>query len=90
MTNVTHEQDSPLVSDAEYDAFAPALRGAGGGFPESVSDESLTQKVGAKASEKFNKIQHRVPMLSLANAFADEEVAEFVERIRSVSADQAG
>ena len=51
-------------------------------FPELKSPESLTQKVGSKASEKFAKIRHRVPMLSLANAFADEEVEEFVERIR--------
>ena len=77
-----YEQDSPSVSDAEYDALRQRYEALETAFPELVSDESLTQKVGAKASEKFNKIQHRVPMLSLANAFADEEVAEFVERIR--------
>ena len=77
-----YEQDLPSVSDAEYDALRQRYEALETAFPELVSDESLTQKVGAKASEKFNKIQHRVPMLSLANAFADEEVAEFVERIR--------
>ncbi|HZH08828.1 MAG TPA: NAD-dependent DNA ligase LigA [Microvirga sp.] len=77
-----YEEDAPTVSDAEYDALRKRYEALEGLFPELKTSESLTQKVGSRASEKFAKIRHRVPMLSLANGFADEEVEEFVERIR--------
>ena len=77
-----YEEDAPTVSDAEYDALRKRYEALEGLFPELKTSESLTQKVGSRASEKFAKIKHRVPMLSLANGFADEEVVEFVERIR--------
>lgn len=77
-----YEEDAPTVSDAEYDALRKRYEALEGLFPELKTTESLTQKVGSKASEKFAKVRHRVPMLSLANGFADEEVEEFVERIR--------
>lgn len=77
-----YEEDAPSISDAEYDVLRKRYETLEGLFPELKSSESLTQKVGAKVSEKFAKIRHRVPMLSLANGFADEEVEEFVERIR--------
>jgi len=77
-----YEEDAPTISDAEYDALRKRYEALEGLFPELKTSESLTQKVGSRASEKFAKIRHRIPMLSLANAFADEEVEEFVERIR--------
>ncbi|KFG69113.1 NAD-dependent DNA ligase LigA [Microvirga sp. BSC39] len=77
-----YEEDAPSVSDAEYDSLRKRYEALEDQFPELKSPESLTQKVGSKVSEKFGKIRHRVPMLSLANGFADEEVEEFVERIR--------
>ncbi|MBQ0820210.1 NAD-dependent DNA ligase LigA [Microvirga sp. HBU67558] len=77
-----YEEDAPTVSDAEYDALRKRYEALEDQFPELKTPESLTQKVGSKVSEKFGKIRHRVPMLSLANGFADEEVEEFVERIR--------
>ncbi|WP_091134301.1 NAD-dependent DNA ligase LigA [Microvirga guangxiensis] len=77
-----YEEDAPTVSDAEYDTLRKRYEALEGMFPELKTSESLTQKVGSRASEKFAKIRHRVPMLSLANGFADEEVEEFVERIR--------
>ncbi|MCB5177142.1 NAD-dependent DNA ligase LigA [Microvirga lenta] len=77
-----YEEDAPTVSDAEYDALRRRYEAIEERFPEFRTTESLTQKVGAKASEKFSKVRHRVPMLSLANGFADEDVEEFVERIR--------
>lgn len=77
-----YEQDAPTISDADYDALRRRYEELEGRFSDLRSAESLTQKVGAKASEKFAKVRHRVPMLSLANAFADEEVADFVARIR--------
>ncbi|WP_112662572.1 NAD-dependent DNA ligase LigA [Microvirga flavescens] len=77
-----YQEDAPTVSDADYDALRQRYEALEDRFPELRSEESLTQKVGAKVSEKFKKIRHRVPMLSLANGFTDEDVQEFVERIR--------
>ncbi|MBZ6075234.1 NAD-dependent DNA ligase LigA [Microvirga puerhi] len=77
-----YEEDAPTVSDAEYDALRKRYEALEAQFPELTTTESLTQKVGAKASEKFAKVRHRAPMLSLANAFEDEVIVEFVERIR--------
>jgi len=77
-----YEEDAPTVSDAEYDALRKRYEALEAQFPELAGDESLSRKVGSKASEKFSKVRHRVPMLSLANGFEDEEVEEFVERIR--------
>lgn len=85
-----YEQDSPTISDAAYDDLRRRYEEIEEAFPELKSADSLTQKVGAKPSEKFGKVQHRIPMLSLANAFADEEVAEFVERIRRFLQIKAG
>jgi DNA ligase (NAD+) len=77
-----YEEDAPAIPDAEYDALRQRYEALEARFPELASEESLTRKVGAKASEKFAKVRHRAPMLSLANAFRDEDVAAFVERIR--------
>src|SRR5215203_4279478 len=64
-----YEEDDPSVSDAEYDALRRRYEALEARFPELAGDESLTRKVGAKASEKFAKVRYRAPMLSLANAF---------------------
>jgi len=77
-----YEEDAPTVSDAEYDALRQRYEALEARFPELRTSESLTRKVGAKASEKFAKVRHRVRMLSLANGFGEEDVREFVERIR--------
>ncbi|HEX2137063.1 MAG TPA: NAD-dependent DNA ligase LigA [Microvirga sp.] len=77
-----YEEDAPTISDAEYDRLRQRYEALEEQFPELRTPESLTEKVGAKAAEKFAKVRHRVPMLSLANAFAEADVAEFVERIR--------
>jgi DNA ligase (NAD+) len=77
-----YEEDAPVVSDAEYDALRQRYQALEARFPELRTAESLTERVGAKASEKFAKIRHRVPMLSLDNAFDEEDVRAFVERIR--------
>jgi DNA ligase (NAD+) len=77
-----YEEDAPSISDAEYDALRKRYEALEAQFPELGGDESLTRKVGAKASEKFAKVRHRVPMLSLANAFHEDDVTAFVERIR--------
>lgn len=77
-----YQDDAPEVSDADYDALRLRYHAIEERFPEFRTPESLTALVGAKASEKFGKIRHRVPMLSLGNGFSEEDVTEFVERIR--------
>jgi DNA ligase (NAD+) len=77
-----YEEDAPTVSDAEYDLLRQRYEALEASYPELKTAESLTEKVGAKASEKFAKVRHRVPMLSLANGFGEGDVREFVERIR--------
>jgi len=77
-----HQEDAPVVSDAEYDALRGQLQGIEDVFAELASPESPTRRVGAAPSEKFAKVAHKVPMLSLGNLFADEEAVEFLERIR--------
>src|ERR1043166_5136297 len=74
--------DAPTVSDAEYDALRRRYAEIEQRFPDLRTLESLTLKVGAAASGRFPKVRHAVPMLSLDNAFSDEDVTRFVERIR--------
>ncbi|MBY6243487.1 NAD-dependent DNA ligase LigA [Methylosinus sp. Sm6] len=77
-----YQEDAPTVSDAEYDALRQRHEALEKAFPELAGDASLTKKVGAAPAEKFAKIKHVVRMLSLGNVFADEEVHEFVARVR--------
>ncbi len=77
-----YQQDAPTVSDAEYDALRRRYNAIEERFPDLRTLTSLTQKVGAAPARGFAKVRHAVPMLSLDNAFAEEDVAEFVARIR--------
>ncbi len=77
-----HGEDAPTISDAEYDALRRSYTALEEAFPELANAESLNRKVGAAPSEKFAKVRHRVPMLSLGNIFADDEVEEFCARVR--------
>ncbi|MBP0579277.1 NAD-dependent DNA ligase LigA [Labrys sp. LIt4] len=77
-----YQEDAPVLSDADYDVLRRRYTAIEERFPELKSAESLSDKVGAAPSEKFAKVRHRVPMLSLSNSFADEDVEEFVARIR--------
>ncbi len=77
-----YTEDAPSVSDAEYDALRRRYEALEAAFPELATPDSLTRKVGAAPAEKFAKIRHRVPMLSLGNVFSDGEVAEFAARVR--------
>jgi DNA ligase (NAD+) len=74
--------DAPTVSDAEYDALRRRYGEIEQRFPDLRTLESLTLKVGAAPSGRFPKVRHAVPMLSLDNAFSDEDVTRFVDRIR--------
>src|SRR6476659_10026667 len=77
-----YQKDAPTVSDAAYDALRQRLEAIEAKFPELVTGASPTQKVGAAPSGRFTKVQHAVPMLSLGNAFSDEDVTDFVDRVR--------
>jgi len=77
-----YQQDKPTVSDAEYDALRARYNAIEARFPDLRTLESLSLKVGAAPSRGFAKIRHAVPMLSLDNAFADQDVVDFVARIR--------
>jgi len=77
-----HLQDAPVISDAEYDALRLRNEAIEARFPDLVREDSPSRRVGAGVAEKFGKVQHRVPMLSLSNGFSEEDVRDFVGRIR--------
>ena len=77
-----YQQDAPLISDADYDALRRRYEDIEARFPGLKGEGSLSNRVGAAPSEKFRKVEHKVPMLSLANAFSDAEVEEFVARVK--------
>ena len=77
-----YQKDAPTVSDAEYDALRQRYNAIEAKFPDLRTLDSLSRKVGAAPSRGFAKVRHAVPMLSLDNAFSDEDVSDFVGRIR--------
>jgi DNA ligase (NAD+) len=76
--------DRPSVPDAEYDRLMRELIGLEEQYPELKTADSPTQRVGGEVLESFEKVVHRVPMLSLGNAFSPEELRDFDRRIRQV------
>ena len=74
--------DAPTISDAEYDALYRQLVDLEAAHPELVTPDSPTQRVGGAPVTAFDTVTHRVPMLSLNNAFADAEVEAFDRRVR--------
>ena len=77
--------DQPEISDAEYDRLFGELVDLETEYPQLQTADSPTQRVGGAPLESFAKVRHRVPMLSLNNAFSIEEVAEFVKRVERIS-----
>src|SRR4051794_19336736 len=77
-----YQQDAPSVSDAEYDALRMRNAAIEARFPDLVLAESPSKRIGAAPSGRFAKVRHAVPMLSLANAFSEDDVRDFVARIR--------
>ena len=76
------QEDAPTISDAAYDALVKRNAAIEVRFPALVREDSPSLRLGAAPSATFAKITHRVPMLSLGNAFSEEEAGEFVERVR--------
>ncbi|MEE4637743.1 MAG: NAD-dependent DNA ligase LigA [Wenzhouxiangella sp.] len=74
--------DQPTVSDAEYDRLLRELQSLEESHPHLITPDSPTQRVGARPAEGFDTVTHSIAMLSLANAFSQEEVADFDRRIR--------
>jgi DNA ligase (NAD+) len=77
-----YQQDAPTVTDAEYDALRQRNAAIEARFPELIRPDSPSRRVGAAPTGKFKKARHAVPMLSLDNAFAEQDVIDFVARIR--------
>ncbi|WP_102787976.1 NAD-dependent DNA ligase LigA [Stenotrophomonas bentonitica] len=76
-----HERDEQMIPDVEYDLLVRELEAIEQAHPELAAADSPTRQVGGKASSRFAEVRHAVPMLSLGNAFSDEEVQDFVRRI---------
>jgi DNA ligase (NAD+) len=77
-----YQQDRPTISDAEYDALRARYNAIEGRFPDLRTLESLSLKIGAAPTGRFKKVRHAVPMLSLDNAMSEDDVRDFVSRIR--------
>jgi DNA ligase (NAD+) len=77
-----YQQDKPTITDAAYDALRQRNATIEARFPNLVRADTPSGRLGAAPSGKFKKVRHAVPMLSLDNAFADEDVVDFVARIR--------
>lgn len=79
-----YNQDAPEISDYDYDMLLRRLEELEKQFPQLITPDSPTQRVGGEAAEKFTPVTHTVPMESLHDAFSDEELRDFDRRVRSV------
>lgn len=77
-----YQKDAPVISDAAYDALRIRNEQIEKLFPDLIREDSPSKTVGAKPLEKFGKVEHKVPMLSLANAFTRENIKDFVDRVK--------
>ncbi len=78
-----HALDAPEITDAEYDRLLVELQQLEKEYPELITPDSPTQRVGARLREGFATVRHTVPMLSLSNAFGEQDLREFDRRVRS-------
>ena len=83
-----YEEAAPTISDREYDRLYKELVDLEAKFPDLVTPDSPTQRVGGKPLQAFAQIQHRVPMLSLDNTYSEDEVANFYKRITRLLPDE--
>src|SRR6266480_2693400 len=83
-----YEEAAPIISDHEYDRLYKELVDLETQFPDLLTPDSPTQRVGGKPLEAFGQIQHSAPMLSLDNTYSEEEVANFYKRIMRLLPDE--
>jgi DNA ligase (NAD+) len=77
-----YSKDAPVLSDADYDALRNRLLAIEAKYPELITADSPSQKVGVAPAAGFSKVRHARPMLSLGNAFEDQDVQDFADRVR--------
>lgn len=82
-----YDQDAPTVSDYEYDMTLRQLKQLEGEHPELITPDSPTQRVGGQALDVFQQVRHEVPLQSLQDVFAPEELSAFAQRVQEVAAD---
>ena len=78
-----YDEDSPEISDFEYDMLMLELRNLEAEYPELVTKESLTQHVGGKVKEGFKKVEHKIPLLSMQDIFDMQEIVDYVEKMKT-------
>src|SRR5436189_373234 len=83
-----YEEAAPTISDREYDKLYQELVHLETKFPDLITSDSPTQRVGGKPLQAFSQIQHRLPMLSLDNTYSKEEVANFYKRMTRLLPDE--
>src|SRR5258707_9741656 len=81
-----HVLDAPVISDAEYDKLLNELKQIEAERPNWVTPDSPTQRAGAKAADRFAKVRHPAPILSLANAFGADDARGWYERVKKLDA----
>ncbi|MCC6261883.1 MAG: NAD-dependent DNA ligase LigA, partial [Anaerolineales bacterium] len=79
-----HVLDAPILSDLEYDRLLNELKKIEADHPEWITLDSPTQRAGAKPADRFEKIRHPAPILSLANAFGADDARAWLERVRKL------
>ena len=79
-----HVLDAPVVSDTEYDKLLNELKGIEAAHPDWITSDSPTQRAGAAPADRFEKVRHPGPILSLANAFGAEDARAWFERVRKL------
>ena len=80
-----YQADQPKVTDAEYDALLRQLAELETAYPQYAAADSPTKRVGGSADSRFGQVQHKTPLLSLGNAFHDEELRDFNRRVEAVA-----
>jgi DNA ligase (NAD+) len=85
-----YEEDAPVLADAEYDALLRELAELERAHPEQARPDSPTKRVGGAALDKFRKVEHEEPMLSLGNVFGPEELRAFLSRLEQGAAGEGG